>query len=79
MSSQRWSDDELLQELGAALRELPLDESVIRAAEAAFSWRTVDATLSCSALMLVPVWPPARWSAAAGQARRTRWCSMASG
>lgn len=45
MSSQRWSDDELLQELGAALRELPLDESVIRAAEAAFSWRTVDADL----------------------------------
>lgn len=45
MSSQRWSDDELLQELGAALQELPLDESVIYAAQAAFSWRTVDADL----------------------------------
>lgn len=45
MSSQRWSDDELLQELGAALQELPLDESVICAAQAAFSWRTVDADL----------------------------------
>lgn len=45
MSSPRWSDDELLQELGAALQELPVDESVIRSAEAAFTWRTVDADL----------------------------------
>jgi hypothetical protein len=45
MSSPTWSDDELLRELGAALREPPVDEGVIRAAQAAFTWRTVDADL----------------------------------
>jgi hypothetical protein len=40
-----WTDDELLQVLAAALHEPPADESVLRAAEAAFSWRTVDAEL----------------------------------
>jgi hypothetical protein len=41
-----WTDDELLRELAAALREAPADDSVIRAAQAAFSWRTVDADLA---------------------------------
>ncbi len=45
MSLPRWSDDELLQELRTALGEAPMDESVIRAAREAFSWRTVDADL----------------------------------
>jgi hypothetical protein len=40
-----WTDDELLQELGAALREEPVDDSIIRAAQGAFAWRTVDADL----------------------------------
>ena len=42
VSSPRWSDDELLQELRVALLEEPVDESVISAARAAFTWRTVD-------------------------------------
>jgi hypothetical protein len=45
VSSPRWSDDELLEELRAALQEERVDESIIRAAEAAFTWRTVDAEL----------------------------------
>ncbi len=45
MSLPRWTDDELLQELGTALREEPEDETFIRAGQAAFSWRTVDADL----------------------------------
>ena len=40
-----WTDDELLQELAAVLAEEQADEHVIQAAEAAFSWRTVDADL----------------------------------
>jgi hypothetical protein len=40
--SSPWTDDELLQELAAALQEPPMDESVIRAAQEAFTWRTVD-------------------------------------
>jgi hypothetical protein len=40
-----WTDDELLQELAAALHEPPAGENVLRAAEAAFTWRTVDAEL----------------------------------
>jgi hypothetical protein len=51
VSSQRWSDDELLRELRAALRELPVDESVIQAAQAAFTWRTVDAELELLGLV----------------------------
>ncbi len=51
VSSLRWSDDELLRELRAALQEPPVDESVIRAAEAAFTWRTVDADLEFLALV----------------------------
>ena len=43
MSAPQWSDDDLLRELGAALREEPVDESIIHAAQAAFTWRTVDA------------------------------------
>jgi hypothetical protein len=41
----RWSDDELLHELGAALKESTVDEDIVRTASAAFSWRTVDADL----------------------------------
>ena len=40
-----WSDDELLRELAAALREEPVDDSIIRAGQGAFAWRTVDADL----------------------------------
>ncbi len=40
-----WTDDELLHELSAALREQPADEDIVRAGRAAFSWRTVDAEL----------------------------------
>ncbi len=50
MSSPKWSDDELIRELGAALQELPVDESVIRAAQGAFAWRTVSADLELLSL-----------------------------
>lgn len=45
-----WTDDELVRELTAALAEEPVDEHVIQAAEAAFSWMTVDADLLLLAL-----------------------------
>jgi len=45
VSSPRWSDDELLRELRAALRESPACADIIRAAQAAFTWRTVDTDL----------------------------------
>src|SRR5262245_31230364 len=44
------TDDGLLRELGAALREEPVAESVIRAAQAAFTWRTVDDELELLSL-----------------------------
>lgn len=50
MSSPKWSDDELLRELHAALQEPPVDESVIRAAQGAFAWRTVNADLELLSL-----------------------------
>ena len=50
MNSPRWTDDELLSELGRALEEPPLDENIIRAAQAAFTWRTVDAELEILSL-----------------------------
>jgi hypothetical protein len=50
LSSPRWTDDELLRELRAALREPTVDEKLIRAAQAAFSWRTVDADLEILSL-----------------------------
>jgi hypothetical protein len=50
VSSPTWSDDGLLRELGAALRESAVDENVIRAAQAAFTWRTVDADLELLSL-----------------------------
>jgi hypothetical protein len=50
LSSPRWTDDELLRELRAALREPPPDEKLIRAAQAAFTWRTVDADLEILSL-----------------------------
>ena len=43
MCSPEWTDDELLQELRSALQEEPVAESVIQAARAAYTWRTVDA------------------------------------
>ena len=50
LSSPRWTDDELLRELRAALREPPVEERLIRAAQAAFTWRTVDADLEILSL-----------------------------
>jgi len=50
LSSPRWTDDELLRELRAALQEPPVDEKLIRAAQAAFTWRTVDADLEILSL-----------------------------
>ena len=50
LSSPHWTDDELLRELRAALREPPVDEKYIRAAQAAFTWRTVDADLEILSL-----------------------------
>lgn len=50
MNSPRWTDDELLRELRAALQEPPVDEKLIRAAQAAFTWRTVDADLEILSL-----------------------------
>jgi len=43
--SSPWTDDELLHELAAALREEPVDDYIIHAAQGAFAWRTVDADL----------------------------------
>jgi hypothetical protein len=43
--SSPWTDEELLHELAAALHEEPVDDSIIRAAQGAFAWRTVDADL----------------------------------
>jgi hypothetical protein len=40
-----WTDDELLRELAVALREEPVDDAIVRAAQGAFAWRTVDAEL----------------------------------
>jgi len=52
VNSPRWSDDELLLELGTALREQAFgDDSVIRAAQAAFTWRSVDAGLELLCLV----------------------------
>jgi hypothetical protein len=45
VSLPEWTDDELLGELRAALRESPVDENVLQAAQAAFTWRTVDTEL----------------------------------
>lgn len=50
LSSPRWTDDELLRELRAALQEPPVDEKLIRAAQAAFTWRNVDADLEILSL-----------------------------
>lgn len=50
LSSPRWTDEELLRELRAALREPPVDEKLIRAAQAAFTWRTVDTDLEILSL-----------------------------
>jgi hypothetical protein len=50
VSSPGWTDDELLHELRAALQESTVDESVIRAAQAAFTWRTVDTELELLSL-----------------------------
>ena len=65
MSSPEWSDDELLRELRGALREPPVGEESIRAAQAAFTWRTVDDDLEILAL------DAGRELAGAGQVRGT--------
>ena len=54
VSSPRWSDDELLEELRIALREERVDESFLRAAKAAFTWRAVDAELETLYLDAAP-------------------------
>jgi len=45
VNSPRWTDEELLRELGAALAEQPADGPVIAAAQAALSWQAIDAEL----------------------------------
>jgi hypothetical protein len=45
MNSSWWTDDALMRELGAALREAQAEESIVRVGQAAFAWRTVDAEL----------------------------------
>lgn len=46
MSSSAWADDDqLLKELRDALAEEAVDASIIEAAQAVFTWRTVDAEL----------------------------------
>ncbi|HXJ28551.1 MAG TPA: hypothetical protein VNH17_22755 [Streptosporangiaceae bacterium] len=64
MSSLRWTDEDLLRELGGALREAPADGRIITAAEAAFSWRTADEELE---LLLLE--PEASLGALAGAVR----------
>ena len=43
MKPPTWTDDELLRELSAALREPVVDEGFIRAARIAFTRRRADA------------------------------------
>jgi hypothetical protein len=52
MTWQRWDDDdELLAELGQALREPgPIAEQFVTAGEGAFAWRTVEEDLALAAL-----------------------------
>jgi hypothetical protein len=45
LNSPGWTDDELLNGLRAALREATVDDGIIRAAQAALTWRMVDADL----------------------------------
>ena len=46
MTSPHWTDEDLLRELGVALREEEgTDPDFIRAAQMAFTWRNVDAEL----------------------------------
>jgi len=42
-----WTDDELLRELRAALREAAVDEGFLRAARAAFTRRAAGADPGC--------------------------------
>jgi hypothetical protein len=52
MPSPNWSsDDELMLDLRAALREPPVDGAVLAAARAAFAWRTVDTDLELIGLL----------------------------
>jgi hypothetical protein len=52
MPSRNWSDDdELMQDLAAALRPTPVEPRMIDAARAAFAWRTVDADLELATLL----------------------------
>ena len=72
-----WTDDELLQELAVALREEPVDDGIVRAAQGAFAWRTVDADLILLELDSAPP-PLVPRSAPEAQPRRARWPSTAS-
>jgi len=46
MPSPNWSnDDELMRDVGQALRTEPVEERILVAARAAFTWRTMDAEL----------------------------------
>jgi hypothetical protein len=45
MCPPTWTDDELLRELSAALREPMVDEGFISIARAAFTWRMADVAL----------------------------------
>jgi hypothetical protein len=53
VSSPKWNDDddELLAELRVALQEEPVDENVIQAAQAAFTWRLADAEIELLTLV----------------------------
>lgn len=52
MPSRNWNDDdELIRDLGEALRQGPAEQQVIEAARAAFAWRAADADLELAALL----------------------------
>jgi hypothetical protein len=52
MHSPNWSDDdELIRDLGEALRPIPAEQQIIDAARSAFDWRTADADLEFAALL----------------------------
>lgn len=51
MRRPNWSDDdELMRDLAEAIRQPPVDETVLAAARMAYAWRTVDADLELAEL-----------------------------
>ena len=54
MNPPKWTDDELLRALRAALREPVAGEGFIRAARAAFAWRAVAADAPTAGLPRPP-------------------------